>query len=90
MYYAVYSIILNLYTLTSPQFIAELHVSIHHLQGDKVLRLHLLAHAEEHQTVQVHGFELHLDAQVVVDVGQRRVCNVRVLTVKQGSSHQFT
>lgn len=62
---------------------------LHHGDGDKVLHLHFLPSAEEHEAVSLQGLELELNSQVVVDVGQRRVGYVRLLAIKQRSGHQF-
>lgn len=75
-------------TPTCAELVAELYMAAHHREGDKVLHFHLLSTAKEHQAIRVHGFEFHFNAQVVVDVGKRWVCDVRLLAVKRRRCHQ--
>ena len=74
--------------LTCAQLVAELHVPVHHGQSHEVFNLHLLTPAEEHQAVRVQGLQLQLHPQVVVDVGEGRIGDEGVLTVKMGRGHQ--
>ena len=58
---------------TCAQFISELYVSLHHGDGYEVLHLHFLPPTEEHQAISLQRFELQLNTQVVMDVGQGRI-----------------
>lgn len=72
---------------TCAQFISELYMSVHHGDGYEVLHLHFLPAAEEHQAVSLLRLEFQLNMQVIVDVGQGRIGNVRLLTIKLWSGH---
>lgn len=72
---------------TCAQFVSELHMSVHHGDRYEVLHLHFLPTAEEHQTVALLRLEFQLYTQVIVDVGQGRISNVRLLAVELWSRH---
>lgn len=76
--------------LTRAQLVAELQVAADHRQGHEVLHRPALPSTEQQHPVGRQRLELHVQAQLVVCVGESGQCQVGVRARQGGGGHGHT